>query len=96
MAGAESEQSRRVITDKEVICNIGTARYRLATALNNQYSVSNDFYYAVKNLPTTATGHAEDPNTIAYKRFIDDWGTVSGDSLGGGAIANVFHKHVVH
>ena len=37
MARAESEQSRKVITDKEVICNIGTARYRLATALNNQY-----------------------------------------------------------
>ena len=45
MARAESEQSRKVITDKEVICNIGTARYRLATALNNQYSISNDFYY---------------------------------------------------
>ena len=79
MARAESEQSRKVITDKEVICNIGTARYRLATALNNQYSISNDFYYAVKNLPTTYAGNT---NTNAYKRFIDQWGTVSSDTWG--------------
>jgi len=91
MARTESDQSRKVITDKEVICNIGTARYRLATALNNQYSISNDFYYAVKNLPTS---HVGDTNTAAYKRFIDEWGTVSGDCLGRGA--NVFHKHVPH
>lgn len=77
-----------------MICNSGTARYRLATALNNQYSISNDFYYAVKNLPTHAAARVGDTNTTAYKRFIDQWGTVSGDSLGGGG--NVFHKHVVH
>lgn len=85
MARTQSEQSRKVISDKEVICNTGTARYRLATALNNQYSISNDFYYAVKNLPTAVEpARTRDPNTTAYKRFIDQWGTVNGDSLGGG------------
>ena len=70
-ARSGSQQSRQVITDKEVICNAGRARYRLENALNNRYSISNDFYYAVKNLPP-----AYETNT--YKRFIDDWGTVSG------------------
>ena len=70
-ARAGSETSRQVITDKEVICNSGTALYRWQAALNNRYSISNDFYHAVKNLPAAYV-----QNT--YKRFIDEWGTVRG------------------
>ena len=54
-----------------MICNVGTALYRWDNALNNHYSISDNFYYAVKNLPTAYVANT-------YKRFIDDWGTVSG------------------
>ena len=56
--------------DKQVVCNIGKAYYYLDTALNNDYSISDEFYYAVKNLPASY-------NIPAYLSFIQQWGTVS-------------------
>ena len=56
--------------DKTVICNIGRIRYLYDTALNNHFSISDDFYYAVKNLDLTY-------NEDQYIEFIKKWGTVS-------------------
>ena len=56
--------------DKTVVCNKGEVRYLTATSLNTDYSVSDDFYYAVKHLP-------QKYNQLKYIEFIEDWGTVS-------------------
>ena len=68
----EVQSQERVILDKTVICNKGNVRYLTSTALNTDYSISDDFYYAVKNLPLSY-----DEST--YIKFIQDWGTVSLD-----------------
>ena len=69
-AKAKTSSRREVMMDKEVICNVGRARYLLDTALNNHYSIANDFYYAVKNLPRSYVKRK-------YMNFIEQWGTVS-------------------
>ena len=56
--------------DKTVICNKGEVRYLTSTALNTDHSISDDFFYAVKNLPSTY-------DQSKYIKFIKDWGTVS-------------------
>ena len=69
-ARARTSSSKEVVMDKMVVCNAGRARYLLDTALNNHYSISNDFYYAVKNLPASYV-------ETSYMNFIEKWGTVS-------------------
>ena len=69
-AKAGTEDKREVMLDKSVTCVRGHARYRLEKALHTNWSISDDFYYAVKNLPLTYS-HAE------YLAFLDNWGTVS-------------------
>ena len=69
-AKERTSSRREVIMDKMVVCNAGRARYLLDTAFNNDYSISNDFYYAVKNLPASYV-------ETSYMNFIEDWGTVS-------------------
>ena len=59
-----------VVMDKSIICNIGTVRYQLDTAIHTNYSVSNEFYYAVKKLPVVYS-------QADYMKFIEEWGTVS-------------------
>ena len=56
--------------DKTVVCNKGEVRYLTSTALNTEHSVSDDFYYAVKDLP-------QEYDQLKYIEFIEDWGTVS-------------------
>ena len=69
-AKAETSTTKQVKIDKEVVCNAGRARYLLDTALNNHYSIDDDFYYAVKNLPV-------EYDQTSYMHFIEHWGTVS-------------------
>ena len=69
-AKARTSVKHEVMIDTEVVCNVGRGRYLLDTALNNEYSISRDFYYSVKNLPVTYSQQA-------YINFIRRWGTVS-------------------
>ena len=69
-AEAATSARDRVVLDKTVICNIGRIRYLYDTALNNHFSISDDFYYAVKNLDL-------EYNEDQYISFIRRWGTVS-------------------
>lgn len=65
------ESKEIVIMDKVVTCSEGWIRYLLSTALHtDEFTVSDDFYYSVKNLPTS---YDEDD----YIQFIKNWGTVS-------------------
>ena len=70
------QNTETVIMDKTVVCNEGTIRYLTSTALNTDFSISDDFYYAVKNLPRSY-------DQSAYLEFIDYWGTVSKKCVSG-------------
>lgn len=69
-AESATAESKQVVLDKTVICNIGRIRYLYDQAVNQKYSVSKDFYAAVKNLPAAY-------DQAQYVRFIKRWGTVS-------------------
>lgn len=68
-AKSGTTDQKKVMLDKTIICNEGGVRYLYSTAINNEYSIADDFYYAVKGLPTT---YDED----TYINFIIEWGTV--------------------
>ena len=74
MAKAESmtEKKKRIIIEKNKICNYGKARYLYenAVAQEHEYTLTRGFKNSVKyQLPTRY-------NTKAYLRFIEQWGTV--------------------
>lgn len=73
---SESVQSKElVIMDKIVTCSEGWVRYLLSTAQHtDEFSVSDDFYYSVRNLPLS---YDEDK----YIQFIENWGTVRHTSM---------------
>ena len=62
----------KVVVQATSICNYGQARYKLSNALSgvSGYNLTEDFMNAVRLLPSTYS-------SVAYTRFIDDWGTVS-------------------
>jgi len=66
----ETTTKHKVFFEKKKVCNVGTARYLLALAQVDKYSVTNAFAAAVCHLPV-----AYDQG--AYRIFIDNWGTVS-------------------
>lgn len=66
----ETTKKEKVFFEKKKVCNDGTARYLLELAQVDKYSVTNAFAAAVCRLPK-----AYDQG--AYRRFIDNWGTVS-------------------
>ena len=72
-AKSSTESVKEVKMDKEVTCNVGTVRYFWDTALNEEYSVSRDFYYAVKNLPAVYN----DDTRLQHLLLIENYGTVS-------------------
>ena len=59
-----------VFSQEKTICNRGRARYKLESARVEKFPVAEDFANAVCLLPNV---YDEAP----YKKFIDDWGTVS-------------------
>ena len=72
-AEAETQRKKRVVIQKNKICNYGRVRYldEYALAREPGYNVSKSFLSSVKyQLPTYY-------NKKAYMRFIEDWGTVS-------------------
>lgn len=52
-AKSGTTDQKKVMLDKTIICNEGGVRYLYSTAINNEYSIADDFYYAVEGLPTT-------------------------------------------
>jgi len=55
---------------KKKVYNNGAARYQLDLARVEKYSVTKDFAASVCRLP-------EEYDQGGYRRFIDNWGTVS-------------------
>ena len=75
MAQAErkTQKSKKVMIQKNKICNYGRARYLYENAIAREprYTLTRSFKNSVKyQLPT---GY----NTRAYMNFIEQWGTVS-------------------
>lgn len=68
--GKETSNNHKVFFEKKEVCNNGAARYQLDKARVERYSVTEDFAAAVCRLP-------EEYDPGAYRRFIDNWGTVS-------------------
>ncbi len=81
---------KKVMLHKEASCKIGTVTYQWNTALNEQHSVTREFYYAVKALPVyepVKTGNwwyrvyqtwkRYSKCMTAYTDFIEEYGTVS-------------------
>ena len=69
---AMTANSKRIIIQKNKICNYGTARYLYENAVAREkgYTLSKSFQNYVKyQLPSTY--HKRD-----YMKFIQDWGTV--------------------
>ena len=66
----ETTNNQKVFFEKKKVCNNGTARYQLDLARAEKYSVTKDFAAAVCSLP-------EEYDQGAYRKFIDNWGTVS-------------------
>ena len=74
MAKAESmtKKKKKIIIQKNKICNYGRARYLYENALAREprYTLTRSFMNSVKyQLPTRY-------NTRAYMNFIEQWGTV--------------------
>ena len=67
---------RSVVVQKTDICNYGQVRYNLASAMDDSggYRLSKDFKNAVERLPSKYSKNK-------YIKFLDDWGTVSKDSV---------------
>ena len=75
MAQAEqkTEKSRKIMIQKNKICNYGKARYLYenAIALDPTYTLTRSFENSVEHqLPARY-------NTRAYMNFIEQWGTVN-------------------
>ncbi len=70
-AKAVVESQRKVMMYKETVCTVGTVQYDWETALNKDHSVTERFFYAVKNLPINY-------RQKDYEEFLDNYGTVSG------------------
>ena len=71
-AEAATERQKRIIIQKNKICNYGKARYLYenAVARDHGYTLSRSFQNSVKHqLPITY-------NQRAYIHFIEKWGTV--------------------
>ena len=66
----ETTNYHKVFFEKKEVCNMGVARYQLDLARVEKYSVTKDFAAAVCSLPKKY-------DQGAYRRFIDNWGTVS-------------------
>ena len=74
MAQAEkmTQKKRKIMIQKNKICNYGRARYLYenAVARERRYTLTRSFMNSVKHqLPTRY-------NTRAYMNFIEQWGTV--------------------
>ena len=71
-AEAMTKKQKRVVIQKNKICNFGRARYLYenAVAEDHGYNLSRNFENSVKyQLPTTY-------DKRAYMKFIEQWGTV--------------------
>ena len=66
----ETTTKHKVFFEKIEVCNNGEARYQLDLAQVEKYSVTKDFAAAVCSLP-------EEYDQGDYRKFIDEWGTVS-------------------
>lgn len=63
-------QSEQIVEmDVGITCSEGHVNMFLNTAKNRNFSVSDDFFYSVKELPTQY-------DEKKYYKFIKDWGTV--------------------
>ncbi len=77
MAQAEekTEKSRKVVIQKNKICNYGRSRYLYENAIAREprYTLARSFENSVKHqLPTSYN-----TSQSAYMKFIEQWGTVS-------------------
>ena len=66
-----TSKGETVYRDCTEICNKGTARYRMGEVQARQWTLTDEFAYAVCQLPVKYKKGNE------YFQFLEDWGTVS-------------------